>query len=169
MVRKLTWDDMMPTPDPVRAEYYDPAVCGRPEHRTMPTPAGAIVGNLMAIISRGADMQRDNEYMRDLILRIWKHDEWLWVCDVDEPGSEQEYYHLRLLTDAGMLEERGRWGGQFRMTDAGHGFCEVISEDKGWARVKQLGSAAAGRGFEVLIDVVREGSRAAVLKTVGLE
>src|SRR5690606_19796994 len=70
-------------------------------------------------------MRRDDELLRKLMLDFEAQDDPLLV-HAQTLGADEEdqkiYYHLRLLADAGFLQETGRTGGVFRMTNAGHDF-----------------------------------------------
>jgi hypothetical protein len=69
------------------------------------------------------------------------------------PQDRIKYFHLRLLADAGFLEESGRSGGVFRMTNAGHDFLSVIRSDTAWARTKEAARPLMGASLGMLRDI----------------
>lgn len=104
-------------------------------------------------------MRRDDELLRELLVRIEDHDDWIYGHDLDHGSSQEdeaEYYHLQLLADAGLLEETGKHGGNFRMKSQGYDFLEAIRSEAGWGKVKSLAGKAATSGVEVLVQVAKE-------------
>lgn len=101
-------------------------------------------------------MKRDDEYIRDLMLEIEAQDDPLYMCQNGLGMSAEqtrEYYHLRLLADAGLVEETGKYGGVFRMTNAGHDFLAAIRSETSWNRVKATAATVSGAGIGVLRDI----------------
>lgn len=101
-------------------------------------------------------MRRDDEMLRKIMLDFEAKDDPLLVhvqainADADD---EKVYFHLRLLADAGFLEESGRSGGVFRMTNAGHDFCAAIRDDTIWNKTKEASSKVAGVSLGVMKDI----------------
>ncbi len=112
-----------------------------------------IVGWLLA---GGCALKRDDDLLRDLMFRIEAHDDPLFLYEPGMEGGDDKrrtYYHLRLLADAGFLEETGRNGGVFRMTNQGHDFLAVIRSDTAWQRTKDAVRPIAGVSLGVMRDV----------------
>lgn len=61
-------------------------------------------------------MKRDDDLIRELLIEIEAHDDAYFICTNDKGSGDEErlrHYHLVLLTDAGMLEQRGKFGSTF--------------------------------------------------------
>jgi hypothetical protein len=70
-------------------------------------------------------MKRDDDLIRDLLLKMEESDDSDYVCSLtmgSEPEEEREYFHLQLLGDAGYVLETGRHGGVFRVTNQGYDY-----------------------------------------------
>lgn len=101
-------------------------------------------------------MRRDDDMIRKLMLDFEAQDDPLLVHVLTlNPDEEDErtYFHLKLLADAGFLEERGKSGGVFRMTNAGHDFCAAIRDDTIWAKTKTASASVAGVSLGVMKDI----------------
>ncbi len=134
-----------------------------------PTPRTA--HSLSILAARGIDMRRDDELLRQLLVRIEDHDDWIFHHYVDSGSSDEhvtQYYHLQLLADAGLLEETGKHGGNFRMKSQGYDFLEAIRSEAGWGRVKSLAGKAATSGVEVLVQVAKEMVQQQIKAAMGL-
>lgn len=108
------------------------------------------------IAAEGKRMRRDNDLVRRLMLDFENSDDTLLVQLPElTPSQEGEkiYYHLQLLADAGFLEEQGRGGGVFRMTNAGHDFCAAIRDDTIWGKTKYASTQVAGVSLGVMKDI----------------
>ncbi|WP_090848762.1 DUF2513 domain-containing protein [Paracoccus alkenifer] len=104
----------------------------------------------------GMPMRRDDDLIRRLMLDFEASQEFLLVCTPHNQSPHEErlkYYHLKLLADAGLLEESGSRGGIFRMTNAGHDFCAAIRDDAAWARTKAAAASVSGVGLSLLRDI----------------
>ena len=53
-------------------------------------------------------------------------------------GGMKKMHHLRLMCDAGLLEEVGEGRNGFRITNSGHDFLEASRNPKVWEEVKGL-------------------------------
>lgn len=106
----------------------------------------------------GIDMQRDDELIRKLMLEMEAAPEPIhdYTRLLDDPAEidMRTYYHLRLLADAGLVEEMGRFGGMFRMTNDGHDFVGYMKDDKLWNQMrKRAGQAVSNYGVRLLFEV----------------
>lgn len=101
-------------------------------------------------------MRRDNDLIRKLMLDFEASDDAILVqlpeLSPDE-DDEKVYHHLKLLVDAGFLEEQGRSGGVFRMTNAGHDFCMAIRDDTVWGKTKDASAEVAGVSLGIMKDI----------------
>lgn len=101
-------------------------------------------------------VRRDDELIRKLMLDFEAQDDPLLVHGLTHGTDEEEqrvYYHLRLLADAGFLQETGRAGGVFRMTNSGHDFCAAVRDDTIWSKTKEASATVAGVSLGVLKDI----------------
>lgn len=104
----------------------------------------------------GERMRRDDDLVRRLMLDFEASDEPLLVCAPHNQSPAEEkrrYYHLKLLADAGLMEERGERGTIFRMTNAGHDFCAAIRDETIWNKTKGAAASAGGVGLTLLRDI----------------
>ena len=106
---------------------------------------------------RIADMRRDDDKIRDLMLKIEAHHDPIYHYNIcrDSPKEDREvYYHLQLLCDAGFLEETKAHSGAFRMTNAGHDFVGFMHDDGLWAKMKSHATSVAPRyGLKLLFEI----------------
>lgn len=101
-------------------------------------------------------MRRDDELLRKIMLDFEADDDPLLVhVQTLDAGDEDHkvYYHLRLLADAGLLEERGQSGGVFRMTNAGHDFCAALRDDTVWRKTKEASGKVAGASLGLVKEI----------------
>lgn len=99
-------------------------------------------------------MRRDNDLIRKLMMDMEADPDPLFVFVLeDDAEDERIYFHLRLLADEAMLEETGRGGGTFRMTNKGHDFVQAIRDDTIWSRTKSAIEPVAGASLSMLKDV----------------
>lgn len=101
-------------------------------------------------------MKRDDDRLRTLMFEIEAHEDPLYVffLSFDSGRSEREtYYHLRLLCDAGFLEETGETGGEFRMTNQGHDFLASVRDDTVWRKTRTAAAHLSGTSLGILHDI----------------
>lgn len=101
------------------------------------------------------EMKRDDDLIRKLLLDMEASPQPYYVfperlsMTVDE---QKTLYHLRLLCDAKFLQETGRNGGVFRITNAGHDFLAAIQDENIWGQVK----GASGALGQVSLGIMKE-------------
>ena len=108
------------------------------------------------LVSGEADMRRDDDLLRKLMLDMEADPEPILVHGLTQDATEEQrlaYYHLRLLADEGFLEELGRNGGAWRMTSKGHDFVAAVRSDAVWGRTKQMASLVSGVSLSILKDI----------------
>ena len=101
-------------------------------------------------------MRRDDDLIRKLMLDFEEREDPLLVAPQHlnmSRDDREKYYHLKLLADSGFLEETGRTGGVFRMTNAGHDFCAAIRDDTIWNKTKEASASVAGVTLDVMKDI----------------
>ncbi len=116
-------------------------------------------------------MKRDNDLIRSLLLEIEAHDDAIFLCVLTDGSPDDErrsYYHLKLLVDAGMLEERGKFGGSFRMTNYGHDFIEAIRSESIWNDVKGVVATVGGATLGIMADIAKTCITAEINKHLGV-
>ena len=113
-------------------------------------------------------MQRDMDLIREILLCIEAHaspDKWLEIS-IEGRSEEEISYHVKLLTQAGLVEARDvSTIGEFSwkptsLTWEGHEFIEAARDEAMWERAKRLMiDRGGGLSFEVLkavlIDLVK--------------
>lgn len=107
--------------------------------------------HLLALISAGAEMRRDDDYMRQILLDMEASPNWQFegssgVMAPDDQARKRAY-HIGLLLDGGLLTKLDPNGHGVRMTSQGHDFLEVTRQSDAWNAVKaasrKLGGATA--------------------------
>lgn len=101
-------------------------------------------------------MKRDDDLIRRLMLDIEASTDAIHLHSLTLGASEEDrrvYYHLQLLNDAGFLDETGKHGGVFRMTNSGHDFVETIRNDTIWNKTKKAAESASGVTLGILKDI----------------
>ena len=112
--------------------------------------------SLLVILRMEAEMRRDDDYIRELMLELEACDEWViffQLLDDSDAVATRRYYHLRLLADAGFLEETGRHSGNFRITNSGHDFLGLIRDDTIWGKTRHAVSHLGGASLQMLSTV----------------
>lgn len=113
--------------------------------------------SLLQLQLKVGDVKRDDELLRKLMLEIEASPDPVVFYDSGMGEGDEDtriYYHLRLLTDAGFLEETGRHGGNFRITNDGHDFIALMQSDGMWERMKGKATEVAPRyGLRLLFEI----------------
>lgn len=103
------------------------------------------------------DMRRDDELIRKLMLDMEESPEAVHDFVVTSSSTQEDrrtYYHLRLLADAGLVEESGRYGGIFRMTSQGHDFVGMMRDQALWSQMKRKAREVVPEyGLKLLFEV----------------
>ncbi|SET75815.1 Hypothetical protein SAMN04489858_109130 [Paracoccus homiensis] len=102
-------------------------------------------------------MQRDDDYLRELMLRMEASDSWLHDYRLVErtwcqPINSREFYHKKLLVQAGLLEVQP-CGTKVWMTNDGHDFCANTRTSEIWNGAKAAAGQATGASVKVLARV----------------
>lgn len=115
-------------------------------------------------------MRRDEDFSRLLLQELEADSDWIVLHSIEQDSTDEErtkYYHLELLVDAGFLEENGKHGGAFRITNAGHDFLAVTREDKSWRAVKVAANSVGGVTLRMMGELATSFAKQA-LKEKGL-
>lgn len=108
------------------------------------------------LIQMEAEVQRDDDYMRELLLELEASPDWLHIGGLALGADHEEqrrHFHMRMLCDAGMLEETGRSGGVFRITNAGHDFLAMIRQNENWQATKEMARRLGGASLQMLYRI----------------
>lgn len=119
-------------------------------------PPHVTTDSVMEIIRWGQAMERNDDMIRQLLLDIEAQPDPLYLMPLHlgmTPEERVRYYHMRLLVDAGMLEESGKAGGVFRMTNAGHDFLALTRQSQAWEAVKAAAAKLGGASVKMLLQI----------------
>lgn len=101
-------------------------------------------------------MRRSDDMLRALLLELEEYHDPLYPfpsVSGMSPEDRIKHFHLRLLCDAGYLEESGRSGGMFRITNAGHDFLVLTRSNEAWSAVKMAASSLGGASVRMLGEI----------------
>lgn len=114
------------------------------------------VATVRLLLQGESTMRRDDDLLRQLMLDMEADPEpqKIFVLTLDADDEDRDtYFHLRLLADEGFLEESGKYGGVFRMTNKGHDFCAAVRSDTVWGQTKQVAAQVSGVSLSILKDI----------------
>jgi hypothetical protein len=117
-------------------------------------------------------MKRDDDLIRDLLLKMEESDDSDYVCSLtmgSEPEEEREYFHLQLLGDAGYVLETGRHGGVFRVTNQGYDYLNTIRDGEIWNKTKVAVKGVGGGTFDIIKDIATALIKAELKARLGLD
>lgn len=112
-------------------------------------------------------MKRDMDLIRQILLTIEAHskpNEWVpTIFGIDEHTPEEISYHIKLLTQAGLIEatdvstmSKFKWQATC-LTWAGHEFLDAAREEGRWEKAKKLVLEKTGTlSFEALKVVLTD-------------
>lgn len=110
---------------------------------------------LLAILSMGCDVIRDDDYLRQMLLDMEASPEWFfegpYQSEGADPAERKRSYHLLLLLDAGLLTPME--GATVRMTSSGHDFLDQVREREAWGRVKEASRKMGGAGVGMMVRI----------------
>lgn len=114
---------------------------------------------VLAMTAWGIMMQKDDDLARQVLLDIEADPDPIHIFAIASGASEADrirYYHMRLLVDAGLLEESGKHGGAFRITMAGHDFLAMTRTSEQWVAVKTVAKGLGGATLRMLAQVAEQ-------------
>lgn len=109
-----------------------------------------------ALIQKGTDMKRDDDYLRELLLELEAGDDWMHLSVQTLGDSAEEakrHFHILMLMDAGFLAPMTAKMQTFRITNTGHDFLAMIRSDDAWSKVKATGSKLGGASVQMLYRI----------------
>lgn len=95
-------------------------------------------------------MQRDDEYIRDLLFEIEEQDDYLMLIPQTLNSDRKKIYHAQLLCDSGYMIQISDAG--YRLTSQGHDFISSIRDEGIWNKTK---AAVAETGGNVTLEVLK--------------
>ena len=104
-------------------------------------------------------MKRDDDFLRDLLLKLEADDDWMQIL----PGEtlshsneeSKERYHLELAADSGFVTAVGQ--STFRLTAQGHDYLDAIRDEGIWMKTKSLVSEAGGNATLEIVKTLAVG------------
>ena len=114
-------------------------------------------------------MKRDMDLVRDLVLRLeslpMKRGDIFLIRPDDEELKFDKYtvdqvdYHMRLVYEAGMVEDAGAGSmdgyGFERLSWRGHDFADSVRDNVIWEKTKSGAMAAGGFTVQLLVDLAK--------------
>ena len=98
-------------------------------------------------------MRRDYDRLRNLLIKIEEQDDPIYECPLAADASKEQrldYFHLLLLCDMNLLEERPGDSGLFRMTNQGHDLHEQIQSDQAWEKTRKITAQLQANSLQTL-------------------
>ncbi|MDR4887895.1 DUF2513 domain-containing protein [Fredinandcohnia sp. QZ13] len=120
-------------------------------------------------------MERDMDLVRDLLFIIEKNDDSRELPIPKEWDREVVAYHLKILDQAGFIENHTKWAGNQPMwiiaslTWDGHEFLDSIKNNTIWSKTIE---GIKDKGFElssVPLEVMKEYAKLQIKSLLGLE
>ena len=112
------------------------------------------------LIHGGIELERDDDYLRDLLLEMVTGDSWLHTSTLhgDGSGAHKRHFHILLLVDAGFMarvaqEGNQGQGGSYRITNDGHDFIALTRETEAWEATKAAMKSIKGASVQMLYRV----------------
>ncbi|UXX84671.1 DUF2513 domain-containing protein [Roseovarius pelagicus] len=115
-------------------------------------------------------MKRDQDFIRQLLLKYEAEDDWVLMTVGDIFGSSEEErrenYHMHLMMDEGFLTPIGN--GTFRITSYGHDYLEAIRDDTVWAKTKRGALSAGGASLRLMFEIASSIVKQKAAEALGL-
>ena len=87
--------------------------------------------------------------------------------DIPDHDEEEIYYHLKLLSEAGLILTSSGRTFSYRLVQGltwqGHEFLELMKKDTHWNKAKEAMKETGGMAFEVLMRILLETATKAAL------
>ncbi|WP_375175522.1 DUF2513 domain-containing protein [Pseudooceanicola sp.] len=109
--------------------------------------------NCLAMFLGGFELERDDDYLRQLLLDFEASDQWMHYSELGlshESDYMKRHFHIQLLVDGGLMAPIERGGSSYRITNQGHDFIAMTREDERWAAVKAAGRSVRGASVQML-------------------
>ncbi len=131
----------------------------------------AFVACLTPIIGMEGGMIRDNDYLREILIKMEVADGYKFngPSRVMAPSPEEARYnyHLLLLIDAGLVSPMDPQMNTVRMTGQGHDFLAATRRSEAWEAVKEQAAKIPGASVGMLAKIA-EGYVIAKARELGL-
>ena len=114
-------------------------------------------------------MKRDNDYMRQLLLKYEAQDSYLIVAVKElDGGNDKLLHHVDLLCDAGLVTPLNDH--VYRLTNQGHDFLEAIRNETIWKKTNDVIVKAGGQAtLEIFMRVATGFLVEAITKNTGFD
>ena len=100
-------------------------------------------------------MKRNDDLIRELLLKYEESDDWLLMMPGDTMSASkearQEGYHVLLLSDEGFVAGVGK--GTFRLTAQGHDYLNAIRSETVWNKTKEGAEKVGGVTLGIMKDI----------------
>jgi predicted transcriptional regulator len=99
-------------------------------------------------------MKRDDDYLRQLLMRIEDYERPSYPFDLLLEATieeKKELHHLQILCDAGYLSVNEKK--HYRITNQGHDFLAVIRDDTIWQKIKTIVAPVGGATLGIIKNV----------------
>ncbi|MDE2739867.1 MAG: DUF2513 domain-containing protein [Paracoccaceae bacterium] len=109
-------------------------------------------------------MKRDNDYMRELLLKFEADDSDHFLAVRAFESDEKFLHHVDLLCDAGLVTPLS--DSVYRLTYEGHDFIAAIRDPGIWQKVVEK---AGGAGIDILIGLAKGFMKEEIVKRTGID
>ena len=117
----------------------------------------AFVACLMPIIGMDGIMTRDDDYLREILIKMEAADGFQFSGPskvmAPSPDEARYNYHLLLLIDAGLVAPMDPQINTCRMTGQGHDFLAATRRSEAWEAVKAQASKIPGASVGMLAKI----------------
>ena len=124
-----------------------------------------------ALMCGGIELQRDDDYLRELLREFEASDEWAHQSVLSSSSDAEDYkrhYHVLLLVDGGMLAPIAVGGTAFRITMSGHDFLALTRRSEAWEFTKTAAKKMGGASVQMLLRIA-EGYACEALAKMGID
>ncbi|MCE2889714.1 MAG: DUF2513 domain-containing protein [Aquidulcibacter sp.] len=115
-------------------------------------------------------MKRDDDLIRDTLLKMEDADDYLFVCAPsfgDDLEERRLHFHLALLADAGYVLEINR--GVYRLTNQGFDYLNTIRDGEIWKETRSAVSKIGGGTFSLIKEIGTALIKAELKARLGLD
>jgi len=114
-------------------------------------------------------MKRDNDYLRQLLLKYEADDSHQIVAVKELDGSNEKLvYHVDLLCDAGLVAPLSNQ--VYRLTNQGHDFLEAIRNETVWKKTNDVIVQTGGLvTLDILMGIAKGFLKEAIAKHTGFD
>lgn len=109
-----------------------------------------------ALVDAGIPMERDDDYLRELLLEFEGSDTWEHVSVLaigDRSERLKRHYHVLLLVDGGLMAPLDEKARTFRITNQGHDFLAATRQNEAWEATKNASRHIGGASVQMLARI----------------